>query len=134
MSRPRGADGGDKLYGGDGNDALYGDKGNDILYGGNGNDTLSGSAGNDKLYGQQGQDTFIFKAGGGSDTINGWQNDADTLKLDDAMWGGGLTISQVISTFAQVVGGNIVFDFGTTKVTLAGFTSLNSLSDDIILI
>lgn len=128
-----GAQGNDTLIGGDQNDFLRGDGGNDQLSGSKGNDTLQGSGGNDVLSGDQGTDYFVFAANAGSDTINGWQDNSDTLKLDDAMWGGGKTISQVLSTYAHVVGSNTVLDFGTTKITLANFTNVNSLADDIIL-
>ena len=65
-----GGEGNDKLYGGNGNDILDGGEGNDKLYGGNGNDILDGGEGNDYLEGGFGDDTYIWKAGGGSDTIH----------------------------------------------------------------
>ncbi len=128
-----GGSGNDVLYGGTQGDYLLGDGGNDTMFGGNDVDNLAGAGGNDVLYGEAGSDFFIFGRNGGSDTIKGWENDRDTLKLDDALWGGGLTIQQVLTTFAHVVGANTLLDFGTTVITLANFTNINNLADDIIL-
>jgi subtilisin-like proprotein convertase family protein len=128
-----GSDGNDQIFGGNNGDWVVGDAGNDSLYGGNGIDHLAGGGGNDLLSGGTGTDTFIFGAGSGSDSITGWQDNQDTLNLDDAMWGGGKTIQQVLSTFAHVVGANTVFNFGSVQITLLGFTNINSLADDIVL-
>ena len=86
----RGAAGNDRLWGGDGNDLMAGDAGNDWLIGergadslsgGAGNDTLSGGIGNDLLNGGAGADTFVFARGGGFDTIQGFDHDADRLLI-----------------------------------------------------
>ena len=64
-----GGDGGDTLFGQAGSDVLLGGAGNDALYGGAGDDLLDGGDGNDALYGDAGNDTFVFRRGGGSDSI-----------------------------------------------------------------
>ena len=102
----------DRVEGGDGNDVLYGDAGSDLIFGGAGNDMLLGGSNNDTLNGGGGLDRFVFQLGTGVDRIMGFQDDIDTLRLDDALWGGGKTVAQVISTYAHVVGANTVFNFG----------------------
>ncbi|PZQ47516.1 MAG: hypothetical protein DI556_16845 [Rhodovulum sulfidophilum] len=73
--------GNDRLYGDIGNDKLVGNVGKDTLDGGAGNDQLSGGAGNDLLTGGDGADTFIFGAGGGSDTITDFDLARDLIDL-----------------------------------------------------
>lgn len=64
-----GRNGKDVLKGGLGNDILIGGTSDDQLDGGRGNDLLSGREGNDLLKGGGDQDTFLFRFGGGTDTI-----------------------------------------------------------------
>jgi subtilisin-like proprotein convertase family protein len=129
----RGYSSGDVIDGGTENDKVQGDGGADTLYGGDGKDTLSGGGGNDMLYGQGGNDYFLFGTSSAQDIVTGWTDDQDTLKIDDAIWGAGLTITQVLDTFADVVGGDTVLDFGTVKITLLDFTDIASLSNDVVL-
>ena len=143
FERLQAGDGNDKLtgnavaniiYGGRGADALMGGLGNDALLGELGNDTLRGDGGDDQLTGGLGLDTFVFQGAFGRDVVNDWANDQDTLRLDDAMWGGGLSLSQVMAQFGEVVAGSVVFEFSATAiVTLKNFSNLASLSDDIMI-
>lgn len=64
-----GLDGNDQIYGNAGDDQLFGDNGIDNLSGGTGNDTLDGGAGSDSLVGDSGSDTYLFRRGGGRDTV-----------------------------------------------------------------
>lgn len=125
--------GNDALFGAGGNDTLLGGAGNDSLFGGIGNDLLVGGVGNDQLNGGAGADHFAFHAG--RDVILDFQDNVDTLRIDDALWGGGArTVAQVLS-YARVVGGNTVFDFGSGHVlTLNGLGSIDALRDDLIVI
>lgn len=77
-----GGNGSDRLYGDAGNDTLLGDAGDDILYGGAGDDILNGGAGKDRLYGDAGRDTFVLARGMGIDTIYGFEDGVDLLRLD----------------------------------------------------
>ncbi|NKX45778.1 S8 family serine peptidase [Roseicyclus persicicus] len=123
----------DQVYGLAGHDVLFGDAGNDRVFGGGGNDTLDGGAGNDTLTGDIGADVFVF--GEGLDVITDFKNDVDEIHLDDAMWGGGLTVAQVISAFGSVVGGNTVLDFGGgNTLTINGLTNTSLLLDDIVIV
>ncbi len=79
------------LDGGDGNDVLRGEAGNDRQIGGLGNDLVAGGLGRDKLTGGRGNDSFVFDAALGkanADKIAGFRAKADTILLDDAIFGG----------------------------------------------
>lgn len=132
------------IYGGRGHDKISGASGADLLHGEKGNDSLSGNRGTDKLYGEAGNDTlrggenadqFIFARALGKDRVADWQGNTDTLVFDDAIWGGGKSVAQVLSSFADVVAGSVVFTFkGGNTVTIAGLTSISSLADDLTII
>ena len=131
-----GGGGADTLRGEDGNDSLTGAAGADSLVGGAGNDTLTGGTEADRLAGNAGADQFVFRPGEGADTITDFsiaQN--DRLKLDDAIWGGGLTAAQIVGQFASLQAAGVVLDFGGGQtVTLAGLTSTAGLADQITII
>lgn len=111
----------DKLWGGGGDDLLYGDGGKDRLFGGPGadrllggagNDTLDGGAGNDRLTGGTGADTFVFGAGYGRDRVQDMNvAEGDRIRLDDALWGGGLGVMEVLSTYGTFGDGSVVLKF-----------------------
>lgn len=127
-----GGDEADSLYGSTGDDELGGGDGDDDLWGGDGSDTLRGGTGNDTLGGGTGADRIVFADGSGQDRVVGFVDDVDTLALDDDLWAGTLSTWQVIGSFATVVGGDTVFDFGGGDVLeLAGIADPSVLSDDI---
>ena len=97
---------------------------------------ILGGKGRDNLTGGSGGDFFVFKNAYGKDRIKDFQDDLDTIRLDDALWNGsGLTKQQVIDTYASVVGGNLVFDFAAKgKLTVVGFTDLTEIKDDMVFI
>ncbi len=131
-----GAGGNDSLSGDDGNDTLSGGIGNDTLLGGAGNDVLEGGYGADLLTGGKGADSFIFALGYGADRITDFTNDIDTLIFDSGLWeGAALSVTDVISRYASVVGKTVVFDFGEgDTLTLAGNRSLAALFDDVTIL
>ncbi|MEC7962618.1 MAG: M10 family metallopeptidase [Pseudomonadota bacterium] len=152
-----GGNGYDRMWGGNGNDTLSGDNGRDRAYLGNGNDTYldnaqTGVHGGDRIWAGGGNDTIHL--GGGDDTVNGgagadtfifngsvieddrivdYVTGTDALEFDDALWGGStLSAAQVVSTYASVVNGQVVFDFGAAgTITLTNISSLTGLSDDL---
>lgn len=128
-----GATGADKLYGNADDDSLMGKGGNDTLSGGGGVDTVNGGGGNDWLVGGNGADVFAFGTATGSDTISGWADDTDTLRLDDALWGGGKSVQQVLDSYFDDVGSDVVFSAGGVTITILGVSSVNSLADDLVL-
>ncbi len=109
----RGEAGNDRLLGGKGQDRLWGGAGNDRLFGNNAKDRLDGGAGNDTLTGGKGADTFVFAAGYGTDTIADMNvADGDRIRLDDALWGGGLAVMEVIDQFGRFkADGSVVLTF-----------------------
>ncbi|SEK59515.1 Ca2+-binding protein, RTX toxin-related [Roseivivax marinus] len=80
-----GGEGNDSISGGDGNDFLAGGGRDDVIYGGSGADTINGGDGNDALYGGTGADVFVWNEyeAGATDTIYGFQDGVDTLRLAD---------------------------------------------------
>ena len=113
-----------RLFGRDGADVLIGRNGADYLNGGSGRDTLDGGNGNDTLRGGTQGDTFVFT--GGADLVEDFRRtDGDRLHLDDAVFGPGWEVADLVRTFANVHDGNVVFDFGFgNAVTLQGVSAL----------
>lgn len=136
--------GNDVMSGGAGNDILNGQGGRDLLFGGLGNDRLNGGAGNDRLEGGKGNDilsggigadSFVFRRGDGRDTIVDFQNNVDTLVLDDNLWGARLTPAQVVSRFADNLPGNAIkLDFGNDQIIIQGLSTPGQLIDDLQII
>ena len=138
--------GANQLEGGAGNDVLRGMNGNDNLIGGLGNDTIRGGSGadriegggsNDALSGNLDADSFVFGNNFGRDTVTDFSRTAgDRLVLDDLIWGGtALSAQQVVSQFAHVVAGTVVFEFSANEViTLAGVTSTAGLADALTIV
>ena len=63
-------------------DLIYGLGGNDYLFGQAGDDVLDGGTGNDRLYGGAGADEYVFTIGMGVDTILGFEDGIDKIRLD----------------------------------------------------
>ncbi|MBL4807514.1 MAG: M10 family metallopeptidase C-terminal domain-containing protein [Rhodobacteraceae bacterium] len=127
----------DKLIGGSGNDILYGGSGRDVLWGGAGDDILTGGVGRDKLIGGGGADTFVFNTNFGVDRIRDFEDDIDTIHLDADIWGGGLTVQQVLDTYGSfnAAKGLVELDFGNGDIIrFQGITDINVLLDDILII
>ena len=112
---------------------LKGGGGSDSLKGGGGDDRIEGGGGNDTLTGGGNLDDFIFKKNFGADTITDFAKGKDELHLSKKLWSGDLGVKQVVNKFADVVGGEVVFDFGGHSITLDGVGSVNKLSDDLVL-
>ncbi|SDY83852.1 calcium-binding protein [Citreimonas salinaria] len=124
----RGGAGNDTLLAGGANDALYGEAGNDLLAGGSGADWLDGGAGDDTLAGGADADSLIFRTGCGIDTVTDFDTAADRLLLDDALWSGTLSATQVLSTYGSVSGSDFVLSFdGGEQVILSGLAGATDL-------
>jgi Ca2+-binding RTX toxin-like protein len=131
-----GDDGDDSLTGNEGDDTLAGDKGNDILLGGADNDvldggkdddvlsgglqhdTLDGGKGNDSRAGGKGKDEFVFLDGYGADTVVAYAQGTDRVTLDEDLWGGGLTVDDVLATYGTLsaTGRTYTLDFGAGDI------------------
>ena len=114
--------GNDTLYGWNGNDTLIGGAGHDTLHGGNWSDILDGGEGDDTYIGGNGADTFVFSHE--ADIITDFDaSEGDTLVFDDSLWGGGTLADAELLAYANVVNGDLVFDFGNGhSLTLTGVT------------
>ena len=126
----------DTVYGGDGNDYLVDGAGNDRIFGGIGFDTIVFSRGADTATGGRGTDYFVFGLHDGSDRVTDFTTGTDVLRLDDALWSGTLTATQVIDTYAEVDAfGQTVFTFDTGDVlTLSGVSDLDALASSLVII
>lgn len=128
-----GGDGQDALFGGTGDDELYGGDGADTIQGNQGLDLINGGSGNDDLRGGTLADTFVFDIGHDQDSISDFENSQDFLSLSLALTGGLTEASTIISQFGGVVGGVVVFDFGSgDSITLSNLSSLSGLEDNIL--
>lgn len=129
--RLRGGAGDDKLKGQSGEDRLLGGKGSDRIFGGKHHDTLDGGLGDDILSGGTGADDFVFKGKFGKDIILDFEGGSDTLRLDQAIWGGGISEKQLLDQFSSVEDGALVLDFGAREIRIAHFSDTNALINDI---
>ncbi len=122
--------GNNQLSGLGGNDALQGNGGNDTLSGGAGADRLNGGAGNDILTGDGDADTFIYAKAGRNDHVTDFTlAQGDRINLDHLLWTGTKTAAEVVTQFAHLGTGEVLFDFGGgNQLHLDGLTSLTGLS------
>ncbi len=133
-----GGAGNDTVSGGAGRDRVSGHSGNDTLIGASGTDRLNGGTGDDILTGGAGADTLVFGLGYDADQVQGFEDDIDILELDDALWGSGLTATQVVTTFAtQTSPGIVDFNFGggdTLRIIQGAGILTTDLFDDILIV
>lgn len=130
-----GGDRRDYLFGGGKNDQLFGNDGYDRLFGNGGNDTLDGGIKNDRLTGGSDADTFIFSSGYGLDRIRDFEDDIDTLHLNDNLWTGTMTVQELLDAFGAVVDTSFILTFDTGDVlTMNWVTDADVLLDDITII
>ncbi len=128
-----GQNGNDELTGGNSDDRLSGGIGRDVIDGGAGNDHLMGGRHFDILTGGEGRDVFEFQRGYGGEHINDFENNRDTLLLDEGIWGGGLRPAQLLERFGSTTDGVTQIDFGGRDViTLDGIDDYRLLANDIV--
>ncbi len=131
----KGNNGKDTLKGEKNNDKLFGGKGNDKLFGGKGDDKLEGGKGNDKLKGNSGNDKFVFSDNFGVDTIKDFQNNKDTVQLNDKLWNNtNKSVNQVLNQFGSQIGSDFVLDFGGGDILTIKDTTKSQLQNDIDII
>ena len=123
-----GTNGYNLLRGNGGDDKLYGRGGGDKLYGGDGADFLDGGGGSgtDLLYGGDGADVFEFDRGEGIDIIKDFENNVDTINLDNFDFGDGDAYD-----YATQVGADVVFDFGDDGMLTVENTTIGRLQNDL---
>ena len=125
----QGKGGNDTLVGRGGSDSLFGGAGRDSLTGNAGGDLLDGGAGRDLMRGGGGNDSFVFSAG--RDRIRDFQDDRDTLVLDDALWRGDLTKRQIVNRFVEEGDGFLFVEIGRAVLRIDGMEDANALRNDI---
>jgi uncharacterized protein (TIGR01370 family) len=128
-----GGAGQDRILGGLGHDHLSGNRGSDSLYGGQGDDRLVGGSGRDQLTGGAGSDRFVFSNGSGRDRIMDFQDDADSLELNEALWGGGKNAAQVLRDYGTEHGQRFELDFGEGDVLTLRNITAEALLGDVVL-
>ncbi len=127
-----GGDGTDRLKGHNSDDSLFGGSGSDVLLGGNGNDLVAGGAGNDRLTGGAHADYFHFYVGDDVDTVTDFQNNKDTIYLDAAFNGSGLSMADFLTLYGSIIDGDAVLDFGGGDVLIVENVSvIGMLGNDI---
>ncbi len=126
-----GTSGNNTFRGYGGNDKLYGRAGSDKLYGGAGSDFLDGGAGQeiDYLYGGADADVFHFDRGEGVDIVKDFENNIDTIELDNFTFAGGDPFGS-----ADQVGSDVVFDFGSNGMLTIENTTIGQLQNDVVLV
>ncbi|WP_132446719.1 pre-peptidase C-terminal domain-containing protein [Sulfitobacter indolifex] len=124
-----------RLFGREGSDQLFGRAGDDYLNGGAHADRLDGGAGNDTLRGGSHNDTFVFN--GGNDVVEDFNHahtDRIAIQASEITSVAGLTAQQVVDNFANIVGGQVVFDFGGgNALRLESLDSLSDLAEDVLI-
>lgn len=109
----------DRIRGLKGNDRLIGRAANDILAGGAGDDILKGGVGDDVLRGGKGNDV-CFLQNNGIDTIQGFSDGQDKLKLTS-----GLSFSNLVITQQ---GNDVLIGAGTSKFALITGVNANQIT------
>ncbi|WP_412550694.1 galactose oxidase-like domain-containing protein [Shimia sp. MIT910701] len=118
------------LRGFGGNDRLYGRQGDDVLEGGKGLDRLDGGPGTDQLSGGADADTFHFDRGEDHDVIVDFQDDIDTIELDNFAFAPGSDAFD----FATAIEGDVVFEFGDGDRLTVRNTTIAELLDDMVIL
>lgn len=124
----RGDAGNDTLSGGFGADTLSGGRGSDMLMGNGGDDVLDGGRGNDRLRGGAGADSFVFGTHNGQDVIGDMTAD-DSIYIAAVRWEGMENARDLLDTYAEVRGGDVVIDFGRDSIRVLNWTDLDTLAD-----
>ena len=110
-------------------DTLIGTGGDNVLNGQGGDDSLIGAGGNDTLAGGSGSDSFTFDIGVvGDSVITDFDPTSETLTLTGSEGVGG---AADILALASQIGGDTVFTFANSSITLTG-VNLADLSVDNI--
>ncbi|BBK31386.1 V8-like Glu-specific endopeptidase [Stella humosa] len=129
----------DSVLGGAGDDHVFGGQGDDTLDGGSGADTLSGDRGNDRLTGGEGADHFVYRSGGGFDTITDFAFGSDrvALELDADGRIDGVFVGSAAALAGMVVdtgGGALLPLTGPAGILFVGAVHSQFSADDFLLV
>ncbi|MEM9643050.1 MAG: calcium-binding protein [Pseudomonadota bacterium] len=130
-----GGRGRDQVLGGDGNDTLRGGDAADRVLGGDGRDVISGGRGDDRLNGGADEDTFVFSGKVRNDRIEDFEDNVDTIRLDEDLWGGGLSVRKAIKSLGEVTDDGYLLTFNSVdSLLIEDVTARKILFNDIELI
>ena len=92
-----------------------------------GQDRFDGGAGMDYLYGGADSDIFHFDFGEDHDIIKDFENNVDTIELDNFSFEAGTDAFD----FATQVGSDVIFDFGGGDMLTVENTTVGELYDGL---
>lgn len=122
-----GGRGADEIFGGADNDTITTGRGVDFVSGGQGDDFIIAGSGTNTLKGGNGEDVFHFTGAPGTNIVDDFENNTDTLELA----GLGFDTVQDALDHATAVGDDVVFDFDDgLSITVQNIT-LSQISNDI---
>jgi len=100
------------------------------LYGGDGQDRFDGGAGTDLLYGGADADVFHFDHGEDHDIIKDFENNIDTIQLDNFVFTAEIGSDDPFD-FAEQVGSDVIFDFGGGDMLTVENATIGQLYNDL---
>ncbi|WP_193743604.1 calcium-binding protein [Tateyamaria sp. ANG-S1] len=111
-----GGEGNDYIATAAGDDIVEGGDGKDSLITGSGDDTLDGGKGNDRLRGEGGKDNYLFNAGCGHDTVQGFTLD-DKVVLSNF-----INDDQTVDEIATDTESGLLLVHGTDSILFEGLS------------
>jgi Ca2+-binding RTX toxin-like protein len=126
VSRVRGSDFNDFLFGNNGNNFIEGQSGSDRIEGRGGNDTLTGDAAG----APPGNDVFVFNAGFGVDVITDFTAGSDKIEFDDAIFA---NFGAVQAAMTQV-GSDVLITSGSNSITIKSVAMGSLVSSDFLFV
>jgi Ca2+-binding RTX toxin-like protein len=101
------------------------------MWGGDGEDFFDGGGGSgtDQMWGGADADVFHFDRGEGIDIVKDFENNIDEIQLDNF----GFTKADAFD-FADQVGADVVFDFGSDGMLTIENTTIGQLQNDLVMV
>jgi serralysin len=102
-------------------DLVIGTAGNDFIIGSDQGRTIDGGLGNDYLFGGGGEDVFVYRVGGGIDTVLDFTPNLDKIQL---IGSGFATAQEALAQFFQDAGGLTLSFSDNDRLVLANTTQI----------
>ncbi len=109
---------------------VAGTAGNDVIVAANEGRTIDGGGGDDHLIGGDGADTFVYRLGGGADTVQGFDAAADKIQLIGTSFA---SAQDALAQFFQDAAG-ATLSFSATDTLVLANTTLNQLQAEHIIL
>jgi Ca2+-binding RTX toxin-like protein len=100
---------------------VTGTAGNDVIIGSDQGRTIDGGLGNDYLFGGGGEDVFVYRVGGGIDTVLDFTPTLDKIQL---VGSGFASAQQALAQFLQGAGGLTLDLPDNDRLVLANITQI----------